>query len=70
MQNETGNGKILKEPEAARYIGMSVPYLRLSRMEGRREGKAPGPPFIKIGKSVRYDVNDLDRFLESKKVRT
>ncbi|MEE9473839.1 MAG: DNA-binding protein, partial [Acidimicrobiia bacterium] len=35
---------------------MSVPFLRQSRMEGNRENRTPGPPFIKVGRAVRYLV--------------
>jgi len=53
-------GKIrVKEPEAAEYIGMSRAWLRLKRSRGQRGG----PPYLKIAKSVLYDVRDLDRWL-------
>ena len=55
---------VLKDPEAARYIGMSESFLRQSRMEGVRENRTPGPPFIKIGRAVRYLVEDLDARLK------
>ena len=54
---------LVSEKEAARYIGMSVHFLRKSRMEGRRKNRTPGPPFIKIGKSIRYSLRDLDAWL-------
>lgn len=53
----------LTENEAARYIGMSVPFLRQSRMDGPREGRTSGPPYMKIGRSVRYLLEDLDNWL-------
>ncbi len=56
--------KAVDESEAAPYIGMSRSFLRISRMDGNRTGRTPGPPFIKIGRSVRYLVSDLDHFLE------
>ena len=52
----------LKEPEAAEYLNMSRPWLRLGRM--RRNG----PPYLKIGRSVRYDIRDLDAWLEKHRV--
>jgi len=33
-------------------------------MDGDRGNRTPGPPFIKIGRSVRYLVSDLDEWLE------
>ena len=50
----------LTSPEAAHYIGMSDSWLRQSRMRGN-----PGaPPYLKIGKAVRYLKADLDAHLE------
>ena len=52
------------EKEAARYIGMSVAFLRKSRMEGRRKNRTPGPPYLRIGgRSIRYSLRDLDAWL-------
>jgi len=58
----------LTEKQAARYICMSVPYLRADRMNGHREGRTPGPDFIKIGRSVRYLRSDLDKWLQEHRV--
>ncbi len=48
-----------KDAEAAHYIGMSESWLRQSRMRGNPDA----PPYIKIGKSVRYLKADLDDWL-------
>jgi len=56
--------RALTEQEAARYIAMSRSFLRQDRMNGRREGRTPGPAFLKIGRSVRYLKEDLDKWLE------
>jgi predicted DNA-binding transcriptional regulator AlpA len=54
-------GEILRDPDAARYVGMSESWLRQTRMLGRTDG----PPFIRIGtRAVRYRRRDLDRWLE------
>jgi len=55
--------RALTEIETSAYIGMSRSFLRQSRMEGNRETRTPSPPFIKIGRSVRYLVEDLDAWL-------
>ena len=34
-------------------------------MDGNRENRTPAPPFIKIGRAVRYLREDLDAWLES-----
>ena len=59
MANEV-DSPILKDPEAARYIGMSQSWLRQSRMRGNPDA----PPYIKISKAVRYLKADLDAWLE------
>ncbi len=50
----------LKSPEAATYIGMSDAWLRQSRMRGNPKA----PPYIKIGKAVRYLKTYLDDWLD------
>jgi predicted DNA-binding transcriptional regulator AlpA len=55
---------VFKDPEAAIYIGMSESFLRQSRMDSIRENRTPGPPFVKIGRAVRYLRRDLDAWLE------
>jgi predicted DNA-binding transcriptional regulator AlpA len=61
----TQNKRALSEIETAEYIGMSRSFLRQSRMEGNRENRTPAPPFIKIGRAVRYLKDDLDNWLDS-----
>lgn len=53
------------EQETAAYIGMSRSFLRQARMEGQRKNRTIAPPFIKIGRAVRYLKEDLDRWLDS-----
>jgi excisionase family DNA binding protein len=48
----------LTTPQAAQYIGMSPRFLEKRRLEGG------GPPFIKVGRAIRYRETDLDQFLE------
>jgi predicted DNA-binding transcriptional regulator AlpA len=61
----TTKKRALTEVETAKYIGMSRSYLRQSRMEGNRTNRTPAPSFIKIGRSVRYLIEDLDSWLDS-----
>ncbi len=53
------------EQETSAYIGMSRSFLRQSRMEGLRHNRTDAPPFIKIGRSVRYLKEDLDQWLNN-----
>lgn len=62
--NISENKRALTEAETSNYIGMSRSYLRQSRMDGHRENRTPAPPFIKIGRSVRYLLDDLNRWLD------
>lgn len=52
------------EREAAQYICMSRSFLAQARMEGHRATRTPAPPFIKIGRAVRYLRKDLDQWLD------
>lgn len=61
----TQNKRALSEIETAEYICMSRSFLRQSRMEGNRTNRTPAPKFIKIGRSVRYLIEDLDNWLDS-----
>ena len=56
--------RALTEIETAVYIGMSRSFLRRARMEGNSDSRTPSPPFIKIGRSVRYIKDDLDNWLD------
>ena len=61
--HEDSAPRALSENQAANYIGMSRSYLAQSRMDGNRDKRTPAPPFIKIGRSVRYLREDLDDWL-------
>ncbi len=56
--------RLLTEKETSIYICMSRSFLRQARMEGNRETRTEAPPFIKIGRAVRYDREDLDKWLD------
>lgn len=57
------NHHLLTETQAAPYIGMSRSFLRQSRMNGKRQNRCAGPPFLKIGRKVLYLADDLDDWL-------
>lgn len=56
--------RALSEIQASEYISMSRSFLRQSRMDGNRDNRTPAPPFIKIGRAVRYLREDLDSWLD------
>ena len=43
--------------ETSKYLGISYSWLRQSRVRG------DGPPFIKIGRAIRYRKEDVDNWL-------
>lgn len=47
--------------DAARYIAMSVAWLKLARNTGHKDA----PPFVRVGRSVRYVRSDLDDWLRA-----
>ena len=53
----------LTEQQAAQYINYSRSFLRQGRINGDRENRTPTPPYLKIGRSVRYLKQDLDTWL-------
>jgi len=53
--------RLLSPASAAKYLGVSVYFLRESR---RGLTRTPAPRFIRFGRSVRYDIKDLDRWIE------
>lgn len=59
----------LTEQEAAQYIGMSRSFLRQNRMNGLIGNRTPGPPYVKIGRSVRYQLSDLNIWLEQHRIQ-
>lgn len=59
---------IFTERETAEYIGMSRSFLRQDRMNGIRENRTLGPKFLKIGRSVRYLKEDLDNWLDQRRI--
>lgn len=64
MHSQETQSRALNEVVAAKYIGMSRSFLAQSRMDGNRDSRTPAPPFIKIGRSVRYLKEDLDSWLD------
>lgn len=58
----------LTEKEAAHYLNLGVGTLQKSRSAGKLMGRLPPPPFVKLGRAIRYLKPDLDRWLESHKM--
>jgi predicted DNA-binding transcriptional regulator AlpA len=55
---------VLRTPEAAKYIGLSISTLTKMRLRGGDDT----PPFVKLGsRSVGYCVSDLDAWLDARR---
>ena len=54
--------KLINEKDLAKQLDVSVAKLRRDRFEKR------GLPFIKIRKTVRYDMGQVERFLKDNTV--
>ncbi len=52
----------LTERAAAEHLGLSVRTLQKRRFERQ------DPPYLKIGRSVRYRLDDLNAFLEAHRI--
>jgi excisionase family DNA binding protein len=63
MQSIAVKPKLLTTDEAAEFLGVSAGTLAVWRCLARYR-----LPFVKIGRSVRYDETDLVAWMESRKV--
>lgn len=61
--------ELLFEHEAAKYIAMSESFLRVGRARGVVGNRTPAPPFLKIGRAIRYDRRDLDAWLADRRCK-
>jgi hypothetical protein len=50
---------LLTEKQAARFLGVSLPFLRRGRSQGTTGCRTPTPPFVKLGGRVFYRRSDL-----------
>lgn len=57
--------RLLSTEEAAQYLSMSTHWLKTSRFRPELDG----PSYIKMGRSVRYDINDLDAWISERRLR-
>jgi len=56
--------RYIDEKEVRRITGRALPTLRNDRHKRR------GIPYVKIGRSVRYCLDDVVEFMESRKIMT
>lgn len=63
-QSDLAKKERLNNEEAAKYLGLKAATLNKWRVYGE------GPPFIKVGRLVRYRRADLDAYLSGRLVRS
>ena len=61
---ELESPQYLNEKQVARITGSALPSLRNDRCQRK------GIPYCKVGRSVRYRMDDVIRFMESHKIKT
>jgi hypothetical protein len=67
-EKENLNGdtcRLLSTRIASHYISMSEHWLKAARFRP----ELAGPRFCKLGRCVRYDIDDLNEWLEERKFR-
>jgi hypothetical protein len=63
------NDALLTDIEAAVYIGLSAAFLRKGRCCGVLGNATPPPPYLRLGRAIRYRRSDLDRWLDARVVK-
>ena len=58
------NESLLTERDAAKYLNVS----RVTLARSRCYGKPEGPRYIRMGRTIRYAVDDLQQFVETRRV--
>lgn len=51
--------------ETSEFLGMSIHWVKASR----HKPELNGPPFLKIGRTVKYDPRDLEVWLDQRRFR-
>lgn len=64
LQNISTAPEIMREKEAAKYLGVSANTLRQYRVQG------VGPAYSKNGTVIFYTKADLDNYLQEAKIKT
>lgn len=57
------NAQSFTTPEVASYLRVSESWLRQRRMAGTLDGQQSGPPYVRIGRAVRYVKAHVDEWL-------
>lgn len=63
-QEATLKSNVIDEKQAAKYLGISLSKLRQVRLYGQGIHQMHCPPFLQLGRNIRYRIADLDRWLD------
>lgn len=61
MHVSSSNRVIITTKEASTLLGIKPNTLAIWRLQGK------SPAYLKIGKNVRYELSEIERFLEASK---
>ena len=61
---DTQSDRLLSRAEVETKFGISRRFLEISAVRG------DGPPYIKIGRSVRYRIGDLREWIEMQRIHS
>lgn len=59
---------MMNEAQASVYLGLSRSTLRQSRMNGIRKHRFPPPPYVRLGRTIRYIRSDLDDWIQKHRI--
>lgn len=59
MEEVPNNDRLLSRPEVQKHFGISQRFLEVAAVRG------DGPPVVKIGRSVRYQVRDIRAWINA-----
>ena len=64
MQESFPDDRLLTRPEVHTHFGLTQRFLEVAAVKGN------GPPFIKLGRAVRYRVGDIRSWIEDRRRRS
>ncbi|MET4103557.1 putative DNA-binding transcriptional regulator AlpA [Roseovarius sp. MBR-78] len=62
MQEQFTDDRLLTRPEVHTHFGLTQRFLEVAAVKGN------GPPFIKLGRAVRYRCGDIRDWIEARRV--
>jgi len=66
--NIVDKSRLLNTRQAADYLNLSPSTLSQQRHTRPVEGHIPFVPYIRLGRNIKYDLNDLDQWIQENRV--